>query len=271
MQVQTTCFPLTPSPPPPGLEDWFPTWSRKGWRTASGEPVKNAPLIRYVHARLEHRTASGQRVVLEHVRGHSGIVGNDAADNLASEGASMPEVDECDWDKLRRALKSPVDGDDDDGGSSRDIKIGERSWGVPVEGKANRKAELTYEIDFGDGAELKNVRIVGTKIIVQTAPFARDPPSTLKVRMQEKSLHATVNPSQVDFDVRGWLKNLSLFRLTDQPLRSAIQRRRRPTIGRRGTGQGSAWLIRDDDVTDPLCPVAIRHLCSIYLLFAPPQ
>ena len=245
-------------------------WSRTGWRTASGEPVKNAPLIRYVHALLERRIASGQRIVLEHVRGHSGIEGNHAADDLASRGTILPEVDECDWDALRRALKSPDD-DDDGGGPSTGIKIDERSWEVPVEGKANRKAELTYEIDFGDGAELKNAKIVGTKIIVQTAPFARDPPTKLKVQLQEKSLYATVNRSQVDLDVRGWLASLALFRLTDPTLRAAIQRCRRSTIGRRGIGQGSARLIRNDDLTDPFVPLLFRHLCSFYLLSAPPQ
>ena len=49
----------------------------------------------------------------------------------------MPEVDEREWDKLSRALKSPVDGDDDEGGGPSGSRI---AWLVQITDPTLRSA-----------------------------------------------------------------------------------------------------------------------------------
>ena len=67
--------------------------------------MKNLKLIKYMDALLALRGRSGQQARLEHVRGHSGEVGNEGADALAVRGAKLQEIDEePDWDALRLRL-----------------------------------------------------------------------------------------------------------------------------------------------------------------------
>jgi len=83
----------------------LPKWSLNGFRTANGEPVKNAPLIRYLAALLYAREKAGAKVRFKHVRGHVGIEGNECADRLANEGALKPELSERDWAQLTRDVE----------------------------------------------------------------------------------------------------------------------------------------------------------------------
>jgi ribonuclease HI len=69
------------------VERWFLRWRAAGWRKADGQPIANLDLIREVRAKLEAARATGA-VVLQHVKAHSGIPGNEAADRLANEGAA---------------------------------------------------------------------------------------------------------------------------------------------------------------------------------------
>ncbi|OJA21567.1 hypothetical protein AZE42_10613 [Rhizopogon vesiculosus] len=89
-----------------GFESWLPKWSVNGFRTANGEPVKNAALIRYLAALLYARERAGPKVRFKHVRGHVGIEGNECADRLANEGALKPELLERDWERLIRDVES---------------------------------------------------------------------------------------------------------------------------------------------------------------------
>lgn len=68
------------------LTQWFDTWEKRGWKTATGGPVKNVDLIRRIHDQLE---LLADFVKLVHVRGHVGIPGNEAADVLAKAGAAV--------------------------------------------------------------------------------------------------------------------------------------------------------------------------------------
>jgi ribonuclease HI len=69
-----------------GITEWLAQWKRRGWRTVSQQPVKNADLWR----RLD-QVASHHEITWHWVRGHSGLEGNERADALANRG-----IDELD-------------------------------------------------------------------------------------------------------------------------------------------------------------------------------
>lgn len=64
-----------------GISSWVHSWIRKGWRKADGEPVKNQGLW----AELYKLNYSGAHLKVEwrHVRGHSGDILNERADEIA--------------------------------------------------------------------------------------------------------------------------------------------------------------------------------------------
>ena len=63
-----------------GMKSWIHGWRRKGWKTASGAPVKNRDLWEELD-----RLASPHRMSWEWVRGHDGHPENERADALARE------------------------------------------------------------------------------------------------------------------------------------------------------------------------------------------
>ncbi|KAK7058666.1 hypothetical protein VNI00_002302 [Paramarasmius palmivorus] len=70
---------------------YIKTWKANGWRKADGKPVKHPELISYLSALIEVREEQGQPVRFEYVKAHSGIEGNEGADQLAVKGAQLPE------------------------------------------------------------------------------------------------------------------------------------------------------------------------------------
>ena len=62
-----------------GLTEWLPGWKKRGWRTASRQPVKNADLWQDLEAEVARHT-----VRWAWVRGHSGHPENERADRLAN-------------------------------------------------------------------------------------------------------------------------------------------------------------------------------------------
>jgi ribonuclease HI len=65
-----------------GITAWLPGWRARGWKTAARRPVKNVDLWQRLDA------ASGRHQVdWRWVRGHTGVEGNEKADQLAREGA----------------------------------------------------------------------------------------------------------------------------------------------------------------------------------------
>ncbi|KAI0746188.1 ribonuclease H-like domain-containing protein [Earliella scabrosa] len=44
------------------FREWMPKWLRNGFKSSTGQPVKNAPLIRYLSALLDLRAREGQKV-----------------------------------------------------------------------------------------------------------------------------------------------------------------------------------------------------------------
>ncbi|MDD9725843.1 ribonuclease HI [Roseovarius sp. SK2] len=66
-----------------GMTERLPKWRTKGWRTASGHPVKNQEVWEQLLAVTE-----GLKVQWEWVRGHDGDPRNEEADFYANQAAS---------------------------------------------------------------------------------------------------------------------------------------------------------------------------------------
>nr|WP_222428859.1 ribonuclease HI [Denitratisoma sp. DHT3] len=64
-----------------GISEWIAGWKRKGWRTASKQPVKNVDLWQSLD-----QEASRHQVEWLWVRGHAGHAENERADALARRG-----------------------------------------------------------------------------------------------------------------------------------------------------------------------------------------
>jgi len=63
-----------------GITEWLEQWKRRGWRTADRQPVKNVDLWQELEEKL------GEHDIEWHwVRGHTGNIGNERADQLANE------------------------------------------------------------------------------------------------------------------------------------------------------------------------------------------
>lgn len=67
-----------------GVTEWMPGWVRRGWRTAAGQPVKNAELWQRLGA-----LCALHEIDWHWVRGHTGDEGNEKADQLANRGVEM--------------------------------------------------------------------------------------------------------------------------------------------------------------------------------------
>ncbi|XP_047038255.1 ribonuclease H1-like [Helicoverpa zea] len=63
---------------------WMPGWKRKGWKLASGEPVKNETDFKDLDS-VQHKL----QIKWNYVEAHRGVHGNEMADQLAKAGAAM--------------------------------------------------------------------------------------------------------------------------------------------------------------------------------------
>ena len=71
-----------------GMTEWMPGWVARGWRKSRrGSPVKNVDYWKRLR-----RLVRGRDVIFRHVKGHSGVEGNEVADRLANTGAVMHEM-----------------------------------------------------------------------------------------------------------------------------------------------------------------------------------
>jgi ribonuclease HI len=64
-----------------GITKWVVGWERNGWRTVGKQPVKNVDLWQRLQAACVRHD-----VEWHWVKGHSGVVDNEAADRLATQG-----------------------------------------------------------------------------------------------------------------------------------------------------------------------------------------
>jgi ribonuclease HI len=62
-----------------GINEWLNNWKRNGWKTATKKPVKNVDLWQQLDNEVQRH-----EVDWRWVKGHSGIAGNEHADQLAN-------------------------------------------------------------------------------------------------------------------------------------------------------------------------------------------
>ncbi|KAF9270840.1 hypothetical protein L218DRAFT_952907 [Marasmius fiardii PR-910] len=96
------------------LTVWIKKWIKIGtslYKKDGDTPVANAGLILYACALIECREKLGQSVKIEHVKGHAGTKGNEAADRLANLGANRGEKEpsDCDWTAKEKKYREDVE------------------------------------------------------------------------------------------------------------------------------------------------------------------
>jgi len=64
-----------------GITEWMPNWKARGWKTSAKKPVKNVDLWKRLDKEIQRHQIDWQWV-----KGHSGDLGNEAADALANRG-----------------------------------------------------------------------------------------------------------------------------------------------------------------------------------------
>ena len=64
-----------------GIQEWMPSWKKRGWKTASKKPVKNVDLWQKLD-----RVIGEHKIEWRWVKGHSGHRENEIADQLANQG-----------------------------------------------------------------------------------------------------------------------------------------------------------------------------------------
>jgi ribonuclease HI len=78
-----------------GITQWVKGWKKKGWKTAAGKPVLNQDLWETLD-NLDRQVQSQTKIPVswQHVRGHSGDVGNERCDTIARgfSGGKPPQL-----------------------------------------------------------------------------------------------------------------------------------------------------------------------------------
>ena len=64
-----------------GIQEWMPSWKKRGWKTAAKKPVKNVDLWKLLDDAIQ-----GHTIDWRWVKGHSGHTENEIADQLANRG-----------------------------------------------------------------------------------------------------------------------------------------------------------------------------------------
>lgn len=156
----------------------MPGWVKNGFINSSKEPVKNAPLIRYISAQLDARARRGQQVRLQYVKGHSGDTGNDGADAQANLGAREPKENERDWAKLeadfRKELEVELRGQDK--GESAPLEVADEDV-IAVRDPRESPAKMRKTSSVTDKPSSKTA-VTSSKPISRSTP--QDPPPALQ-------------------------------------------------------------------------------------------
>lgn len=71
------------------MNQWIKKWEVNGWRSASKKPVLNKDLLVRLKTLEREIVDDGKNIKWTWVKGHSGIIGNEEADKLASNGVFL--------------------------------------------------------------------------------------------------------------------------------------------------------------------------------------
>ena len=71
------------------VTQWMEGWKRKGWKTSTGQDVKNKDDFLELDRIISEAKRGGVDIKWNHVKGHANIEGNEQADRLAVLGAQM--------------------------------------------------------------------------------------------------------------------------------------------------------------------------------------
>ena len=66
------------------LNDWIWKWVKYGWTRAGGKPIENLDLVKEIYAFILRRRQLPGKITFIKIPGHSGIIGNELADALAT-------------------------------------------------------------------------------------------------------------------------------------------------------------------------------------------
>ncbi|KAJ5216910.1 Ribosomal protein L9/RNase H1 N-terminal [Penicillium chermesinum] len=83
---------------------WYINWRRNEWMTKDHKPVENRDLIESILVKIEERNELKVRTLLEWIKGHSKDPGNEAADNLAVNGAQRGVREKAEAQRVGRDL-----------------------------------------------------------------------------------------------------------------------------------------------------------------------
>lgn len=78
------------------LTKWAKGWKNKGWKKATGEPIKNLELIQTCY---QHYEKLQNDITITHVRGHADIEGNELSDRMAVLARNSKETDFVRYDQ----------------------------------------------------------------------------------------------------------------------------------------------------------------------------
>lgn len=73
-----------------GITKWMYGWSKNGWKTASGDEIKNKGTFQTLYTLVGEK--GKDNISFNHVRGHVGIPGNERVDDIARELAEGVNV-----------------------------------------------------------------------------------------------------------------------------------------------------------------------------------
>jgi ribonuclease HI len=144
-----------------GIREWIWAWRKRGWKTADGKDVLNRELWEQLGALVAAR--SKDTIEWQYVRGHSGIPGNERADEIANAFALRRPLELYDGPLIRYPVPI-LDVPDDmsvpkrDASSSRKSKVVPYSYLSAVDGEPMRHAtwaECERRVKGRSGARFK--------------------------------------------------------------------------------------------------------------------
>ncbi|MCO4799476.1 MAG: viroplasmin family protein [Colwelliaceae bacterium] len=71
------------------ITKWATGWKNKGWKKADGQPIKNPELVQACYSLYQEIK---KNIVINHVKGHANIEGNELSDRMAVLGRMKQEI-----------------------------------------------------------------------------------------------------------------------------------------------------------------------------------